>query len=104
MAALTLEMVAMVRLRQLAPVRVGMFTVGGGRLGLAMVATLPGLTWLATFGLAVSNGGGKLDFVLAIALGLCVWPAYAICRRRYGVPPPHSSPPARLARLIVTPI
>ena len=96
MAALTLEMVAMVRLRQLAPVRVGMFTVGGGRLGLAMVATLPVLTWLATFGLAVSNGGGKLDFVLAIALGLCVWPAYAICRRRYGGPPPIDPPPTSL--------
>jgi amino acid transporter len=96
MAALALEMVALVRLRRLAPVRDGMFTVGGGRVGLAMVATLPVLTWLATFGLAVSTSGGKLDFILAIGLGLCVWPAYAICRRRYGGPPPIDPPPTSL--------
>ncbi len=93
MAALALEMIALVRLRRTMPNRDGMFSVGGGRAGLAIVATLPVLTWLATFGLAVSSGGGKLDFILAIALGLCVWPAYAICRRRYGGPPPIDPPP-----------
>ncbi|HYL58950.1 MAG TPA: APC family permease, partial [Candidatus Acidoferrales bacterium] len=54
MAALVLEMIALVRLRRSMPKRDGMFTIGGGRAGLAMVATLPILTWLATFGLAVS--------------------------------------------------
>jgi amino acid transporter len=96
MAALVLEMVALVRLRRLMPNRTGMFTIGGGKLGLAMVATLPVLTWLATFGLAVSTSGGKLDFILAIALGLCVWPAYAICRRRYGGPPAIDPPPTSI--------
>lgn len=87
MAALTLEMLAMIRLRRSMPMRDGIFTVGGGRLGLAMVAALPVLTWAATFGLAVSQGDGKRDFILAIALGVCVLPAYAICMRRYGGPP-----------------
>src|SRR5260370_16623197 len=48
MAALTLEMVAMVRLRQLAPVRVRMFPGGRGRLGPATAATRPVLTLLPT--------------------------------------------------------
>jgi hypothetical protein len=96
MAALALEMIALIRLRRLMPNRTGMFTFGGGRVGLALVATLPVLTWLATFGLAVSTSGGKLDFVLAIALGLCVWPAYAISRRRYGGPPPIDPPPTSI--------
>ena len=39
---------------------------------------LPILTWAATFGLAISAGVAKRDFILAIALGICVWPAYAI--------------------------
>ncbi len=86
MAALGLEMLAMIRLRKLMPHREGLFTVGGGRAGLALVAILPVMTWLATFGLAVSTGDGKSDFILAIALGVLVWPAYAICRRRYGGP------------------
>ncbi|HYL60902.1 MAG TPA: hypothetical protein VEU51_18700, partial [Candidatus Acidoferrales bacterium] len=93
MAALVLEMIALVRLRRSMPKRDGMFTIGGGRAGLAMVATLPILTWLATFGLAVSSGGAKLDFILAVALGVGVWPAYAICRRRYGGPPRIDPPP-----------
>src|SRR3984893_9432183 len=41
MAALALEMVALVQLRQLMPNRTGMFTIGGGRVGLALVAMLP---------------------------------------------------------------
>ena len=96
MAALALEMLALLRLRQLMPNRAGMFTIGGGKLGLALVATLPVLTWLATFGLAVSTSDGKLDFILAIALGLCVWPAYAITSRRYGGPPPIDPPPTSI--------
>ncbi len=96
MAALTLEMAALIRLRRTMPNRTAMFTVGGGRLGLTLVAILPVLTWLATFGLAVSTSDGKLDFILAIALGLCVWPAYAICRRRYGGPPALDPPPTTI--------
>jgi amino acid transporter len=96
MAALALEMVALVRLRRLMLDRTGMFTIGAGHVGLALVATLPVLTWLATFGLAVSTSGGKSDFILAIALVLCVWPAYAICRRRYGGPPAIDPPPTSL--------
>ena len=87
MAALALELFALLRLRKLMPDRAGMFTIGGGRIGLALVATLPILTWTATFGLAISAGVAKADFILAIVLGACVWPAYAICRHRYGGPP-----------------
>ena len=96
MAALTLEMLAMIRLRRSMPMRDGIFTVGGGRVGLAMVAALPVLTWAATFGLAVSSGDGKRDFILAIALGVCVWPTYAICMRRYGGPPRIDPPPTSI--------
>jgi amino acid transporter len=86
MAALVLEMLALIRLRQLIPNRPDTFTIGGGRLGLALVALLPILTWTATFGLAISTGNAKADFILAVALALCVWPAYALCRRLYGGP------------------
>jgi amino acid transporter len=96
MAALVLEMLALVKLRRLMPSRTGMFTIGGGNLGLAWVATLPVLTWLATFGLAVSTSGGKLDFILAIVLGLGVWPAYAIGRSHYGGPPAIDPPPTSI--------
>jgi amino acid transporter len=77
---------AMLRLRRLRPARDGKFTVGGGRMGLYLVAGLPILTWLATFGLAMSHGDGHGDFLVAIALGVTVWPAYALARRRYGGP------------------
>jgi amino acid transporter len=86
MAALTLEMAALVRLRRLAPDRGGKFSIGGGRVGLALTAALPILTWMATFGFAVSSGGGKQAFIFALLLGTSVWPVYAICRRRYGGP------------------
>ncbi len=93
MAALTLELFALIRLRTLRPNRTGLFMISGGRIGLALVVTLPILTWVATFGLAISAGVAKRDFILAIALGICVWPAYAICRRSYGGPPPIDPPP-----------
>jgi amino acid transporter len=96
MAALALELLALVRLRKRRPDRAGMFTIGGGRAGLALVGSLPILTWAATFGLAISAGDGKADFILAIALGACVWPAYAICRRRYGGPPAIDPPPTSI--------
>ena len=96
MAALALELFALMRLRKLMPDRTGMYTIGGGRLGLALVLILPILTWAATFGLAISAGVAKRDFILAIALGVCVWPAYAICRRRYGGPPAIDPPPTSI--------
>ena len=84
MAALALEMAALLKLRKSRADRAGLFTVGGGRLGLMLTAALPLLTWLATFGLAVSTTGGKSDFVIAVVLALGVWPAYGITRRLYG--------------------
>ncbi|HUO04392.1 MAG TPA: APC family permease [Candidatus Binataceae bacterium] len=86
MAALVLEMAALVRLRRMVPDRDGRFTIGGGRVGLMLTALLPIVTWLATFGFAVSTGGAQEVFMLAIALTACVWPVYALCRRRYGGP------------------
>jgi amino acid transporter len=87
MAALVLEMAALVRLRRLRTNRTGLFTVGGGRAGLWLTALLPIVTWAATFGLAVSTGGSRIDFLIAIALGATVWPAYALARRTFGGPP-----------------
>ncbi|HYB92439.1 MAG TPA: APC family permease [Candidatus Binataceae bacterium] len=86
MAALALEMAALLRLRKLRPDRAGLFAVGGGNLGLVLTAVAPLVTWLATFGLAVSATDGKSDFIIAVLLALGVWPAYAIARRLYGGP------------------
>jgi len=86
MAALALEMAAMVRLRRMAPNRKELFTVGGGKIGLALTVALPLLTWLATFGLALSKGDGQRDFLVAVLLALGVWPAYAFARQRWGGP------------------
>jgi amino acid transporter len=86
MAALALEMASLVRLRRRVPQRAGLFMVGGGAAGLALTVALPIVTWVATFGLAVSAGGGKTDFLIAIALALTVWPAYRLARRRWGGP------------------
>lgn len=96
MAALALELFALLRLRKLMPDRTGMFTISGGRIGLALIVTLPILTWAATFGLAISAGVAKRDFILAIVLGAFVWPAYAITRRRYGGPPAIDPPPTSI--------
>jgi amino acid transporter len=96
MAALVLEMFALMRLRTQMPDRAGLYTIAGGRPGLALVATLPVLTWAATFGLAISAGVARRDFILAIVLSAFVWPAYAICRRRYGGPPAIDPPPTTL--------
>jgi hypothetical protein len=52
-----------------------------------LTVILPLLTWLATFGLAVSAGDAKRDFTIALLLALAVWPAYALTRRRWGGPP-----------------
>jgi len=86
MAALVLEMGALVRLRRTRPNREGLFTIGGGKTGLYAVAILPLVTWAATFGLAVSQGGAHVDFLVAIVLAITVWPAYLLARRRWGGP------------------
>ena len=96
MAALALELFALLKLRKQMPDRAGMFTIGGGRIGLALVTILPILTWAATFGLAISAGVAKRDFILAIVLGAFVWPAYAFCRHRYGGPPAIDIPPTSI--------
>jgi amino acid transporter len=86
MAALVLEMAALLKLRRLHPHREGLFMIGGGTAGLYFVAALPLLTWAATFGLAISQGGAHIDFLIAIALGATVVPAYRFARRRWGGP------------------
>jgi amino acid transporter len=87
MSALALEMGALVRLRRIRPNRDGLFRIGGGRFALFATVFAPLLTWVATFGLAVSQSDGHSEFILAIVLALAAWPAYRFCRRRYGGPP-----------------
>ena len=87
MGALVLEMSALVVMRRRRPARDGMFMIGGGRAGLYLVAGLPMLTWCATFGLALTQGGIKEDFIVAIVLAATTYPAYALCRRLWGGPP-----------------
>jgi len=86
MAALVLEMMALVKLRRLRPDREGLFVVGGGKLGLYLVVALPLVTWIATFGLAIAQGGAHVDFLVAIALAATVLPAYLFARGRWGGP------------------
>ncbi len=87
MGALVLEMWALVRLRKLRPDRAGLFVVAGGRPAILAVVAAPILTWLATFGLAVSHNDGARSLIVSIVLAAGAWPAYAILRRRYGGPP-----------------
>src|SRR5579863_1376748 len=87
MGALALELAALVAMRRRRPERDGLFMIGGGRTGLYLVAGLPMLTWCATFGLALTQGGIGKDFIVAIVLAATSYPAYVICRRRWGGPP-----------------
>jgi amino acid transporter len=91
MGALVLEMWALVAMRRTRPARQGLFVIGGGRLGLYLVAALPMLTWCATFGLALSQGGIKKDFLMAVAMAATTYPAYALCRNLWGGPPSGES-------------
>jgi amino acid transporter len=86
MGALVLEMCALVRLRHLHPDRGGRFVAGRGSVALALIVVPPILTWLATFGLGLSQDQGKGDFMLAIVLAFGAFPAYQLLRRRYGGP------------------
>lgn len=87
MGALVLELSALVVMRRRRPTRDGLFMIGGGRAGLYLVAGLPMLTWCATFGLALTQGGIKEDFIVAVVLAGTTYPAYALCRRLWGGPP-----------------
>jgi amino acid transporter len=91
MMALMLEMAALVRLRRKYPRRDGLFVVAGGRVGLFLVAGAPLLTWLATFGFALSRAD-RADFGVAMLLSACAWPLYVVLRKRYGGPPARPRP------------
>ena len=85
MLALTLEMVALIRLRRLYPRRDGLFMIRGGRTAVYLVALAPLVTWFATFGLATSHRAA--DLIIAAALAAFAWPVYSLLRRHYGGPP-----------------
>ena len=87
MGALVLEMWALIRLRKLRPDRAGLFVIGGGRPVLIAVVVAPVVTWLATFGLAISHNGGTGGLIVSLMIAASAWPAYSILRRRYGGPP-----------------
>jgi len=85
MLALTLEMAALIRLRQLFPRRDRQFMIGGGRAAVYLVALAPLFTWFATFGLAVWHSAD--DLIIASGLAALAWPVYEVLRRCYGGPP-----------------
>ena len=87
MGALMLELSALVVMRRKRPAREGLFMIGGGSAGLCLVVGLPMLTWCATFGLALTAGGIKEDFLIAVVLATTTYPAYALCRKLWGGPP-----------------
>jgi amino acid transporter len=86
MAALVLELIALIRLRRLRPQRGALFVIGGGPAVLYGLAAAPLAAWVATFGVAVHSAGGILQLLAALLLGLAVWPAYRYCRRAFGGP------------------
>ncbi len=86
MAALALEMAALVRLRRLYPRRQGLFVIGAGRLGLLLTVIAPLAVWTATFSVAANGAGGKVQLLVAAALALAVWPIYHLCQRIFGGP------------------
>jgi amino acid transporter len=86
MAALVLEMAALVRLRRLYPGRRGLFVIGAGRLGLTLTVIAPLAVWVATFGIAANGPGGKLQLGVAAVLAVAVWPVFHFCQRVFGGP------------------
>jgi amino acid transporter len=85
MAALALEMAALVRLRRLYPGRRGLFKIGGGRIGLLLIVAAPLAVWVATFGVVV-NGAGKIQLLAGAVLAAAVWPVHHLCQRHFGGP------------------
>ena len=86
MAALVLEMAALVRLRRLYPGRRGLFMIGGGRLGLFLTVAAPLLVWVATFGVVANGPGGKIQLLTGAVLAVAVWPVHHLCQRSFGGP------------------
>jgi amino acid transporter len=86
MAALALEMAALIRLRRLYPGRRGLFVIGAGRLGLFLTVVPPLAVWVATFGVAANGPGGRLQLIVAAILSVAVWPVYHLCQRIFGGP------------------
>ncbi|HEY2105319.1 MAG TPA: APC family permease [Candidatus Binataceae bacterium] len=87
MAALALEMAALVRLRRLYPGRRGgLFMIGAGRLGLSLTVAAPLLVWVATFGVSANGPGGRIQLIVAAILAVSVWPVYHLCQRMFGGP------------------
>jgi amino acid transporter len=94
MAGLTLELVSLIRLRKLRPLREsGLYRIGGGAVGLGLVVAAPMLTWIATFGLALESGDGFIGVILALVLLLTLVPVYLFCRRVFGGPKTPSAQP-----------
>ncbi len=97
MGALMLELGALVAMRRQRPARHGLFVIRGGAPALLLVVALPTLTWCATFGLALAQGGIKTDFIIAVVLTATTYPVYVLCRRLWGGPPAGASVLARAA-------
>jgi amino acid transporter len=94
MAGLTLELISLVRLRKLRPLRAsGLYRIGGGPIGLGLVVAAPLLTWIATFGLAIESADGSLGIIIALVLLLTLVPVYLFCRWVFGGPQPLSAAP-----------
>ncbi|HKD68474.1 MAG TPA: APC family permease [Candidatus Binataceae bacterium] len=86
MAALALEMAALVRLRRLYPGRRGLFVIGAGRLGLVLTVAAPLAVWVGTFGVAANGPGSKAQLIIAAIFAGAVWPVYRGCQRVFGGP------------------
>jgi len=91
MAALALEMAALVRLRRLYPGRRGLFKIGGGRLGLFLTVAAPLGVWVATFGVVANGPGGKIQLLAGAVLAAAVWPVHHLCQRYFGGPAPAAA-------------
>ena len=86
MAALALEMWALVRFRTTHRDRDGLFVIGGGNATLFAVVSAPLITWVGTFGLLLAHGGSGRDFAIAIAASFGAAPAYLILCWCFGGP------------------
>jgi amino acid transporter len=85
MAALMLEMAALILLRKSYPRRDGLFVIRGGRATLYAVALAPMVTWAATLGLAASRSPANFLIALIAALfAALAFPSYRFLQRRFG--------------------
>ncbi len=86
MAALALEMAALVRLRRLRPLRDGLFTIGGGKAALYFTVGAPLVVWLVSLALELGGQSSRLNVMVAGALVAAAVPIYWFCKHRYGGP------------------